>query len=195
MDYVDISSANHRGFVVKTFVRRFALLASMQVLCLGAAVADDKVIQKPVAADTPEKFAQTADQVRKEMSTGGRYEFISPSDKAKAEADMESMASMLQKSGSVAAMNQDQKVQLFNAQEHLNGILTHSDRNRLICENTAPTGSNLRRPTCMTVGEIETKRQHDQKGVQDLQRQANQNNCGMKQGGACPTTIGSRKGG
>ena len=180
---------------MKQIVRRFALLASMQVLCLSAAVADDKVIQKPVAADTPEKFAQTAEQVRKEMSTGGRYEFINPGDKAKAEADMDSMSSLLQKSGSVAAMNQDQKVQLFNTQEHLNGILTRSDRNRLVCENTAPTGSNLRRPTCLTVGEIETKRQHDQKGVQDLQRQANQNNCGMKQGGVCPTTVGGRKGG
>lgn len=153
---------------------------------MGLAMAADKVAEKPVTADTPEKFAQTAEQVRREMGAGGRYEFIRPDDKAKVGADLSSMAEMLKKSGSVAAMSKDEKVQLFNTQEHLNGILTHSDRNRLVCENTAPTGSNLRRATCLTVGEIETKRQHDQKGIQDLGRRANQNNCGMKVGGACP---------
>jgi hypothetical protein len=181
---------------MKASLLRFVFAAVAQVLCVGIGIAwaADKVVEKPFTADTPEKFAQTADQVRKEMAPGGRYEFIRPDDKAKAEADMNAMAAILQKSGSVAAMKEDEKVKLFNAQEHLNGILTHSDRNRLVCENTAPTGSNLRRPTCLTVGEIEIKRANDQNGLQQLERQAGQNNCGMKIKGACPT-AGAGKGG
>ncbi len=171
---------------MKMALMRIVVALAAQVLCIGAGItwAADGVIQKPVAADTPEKFTQTAEQVRKEMGAGGRYEFIRPDDKTKVNADLDSMAAMLQKSGSVGAMKEDEKVQLFNTQEHLNGMLTHSDRNRLVCENSAPTGSNLRRTTCMTVGEIELKRQRDQKGIQDLQQRANQNNC-TKVKGVC----------
>ena len=174
---------------MRVLLLRIVLAVAAQVLCLGGGIAwaADGVVQKPVAADTPDKFAQTAAQVRKEMGAGGRYEFIRPDDKAKVDTDLNSMEAMLQKSGSVTAMNQDEKVQLFNTQEHLNGILTHSDRNRLVCENTAPTGSNLRRSTCLTAGEIELKRQRDQKGIQDLQQRANQNNCGPKIKGVCPS--------
>lgn len=176
---------------MKQRVCGFAMLCVAQVLCLGAVLAADKVIEKPIAADTSEKFTQVAEQVRKEMGTGGRYEFIRPDEKAKAETDLDSMASLLQKSGSVAAMNQDQKVQLFNTQEHLNGILTHSDRNRLVCENSAPTGSNLRRPTCQTVGEIETNRKNDINALRDRQRLGDQNNCTkMGKKGASPCAGG-----
>ena len=69
---------------MKQFFRHLALLASVQVLGLGLAMASDKVVEKPVAADTPEKFAATAAQIRKEMGAEGRYEFIRADDKAKA---------------------------------------------------------------------------------------------------------------
>ena len=44
------------------------------------------------------------------------------------------MTSLLNKAVSVAAMTMQDKVTLFNTQEHLNGILTHSDSERLVCE-------------------------------------------------------------
>ncbi len=143
------------------------VFVAVQTLWISAGWTADKVVEKPVAADTPEKFTQTVEQIRKEMTPGGRYEFIHPGDKAKVETDLNSMAAMLQKSGSVAAMNLAEKTQLFNTQEHVNGILTHSDRDRLVCESNAPTGSNLRRMTCQTVGEIESNRRAAQKSVED----------------------------
>ena len=143
------------------------VFVAAQAFWITAGWTSDKVVEKPVAADTSEKFAQTAEQIHKEMTQGGRYEFIRPDDKAKVEADLNSMGTMLQKSGSVAAMNLTEKTQLFNTQEHLNGILTHSDRERLVCENNAPTGSNLRRVTCQTVGEIEVNRRGAQKAIDD----------------------------
>jgi hypothetical protein len=142
------------------------LVCSLALFFVASSWAD-QVVQKPVAADTPDRFAQTIDQIHQEMNTGGRYEFIRPDEKAKVEVDLNTMASMLQKSGSVGAMSQSDKVSLFNTQEHVNGILTHSDSNRLICEHRAPTGSSIPRTTCQTMGEVETMRRATQKTMTD----------------------------
>ena len=164
---------------MKRFIRRFSLPASMLAFCFGTAAASDKAIEKPVAADTPEKFEQVAAGVRQEMSQGGRYEFIRPDDKAKVMADLDSMAAMLQKAGSVSAMPQADQVKLFNTQEHLNGILTHSDRNRLVCEHRAPMGSNIPQTSCKTVAEIEKMRRDSQKYMTDHAQDANINSAAM----------------
>ena len=135
----------------RVFVGWFALV-------FAASVWADKVIEKRVAADTPEKFAETVTELHEEMNPGGRYEFIRPDDKAKVETDLNAMAALLKKSGSVSAMTQVEKVQLFNTQENLNGILVHNDSNRLVCEHKAPVGTSIPRTTCQTVGEIENAR-------------------------------------
>ena len=137
--------------------RSMAVGCFVGVLVCGLAFAD-QVIQKPVAADTTDKFQQVATQIRADMTTGGRYEFIRPDEKAKVEIDLDAMTKMMQQSGSVAAMSQDQKVLLFNTQEHLNGILTHNDVNRLVCEHAAAIGSHIQTTTCKTVGDIERQR-------------------------------------
>ena len=164
---------------MKRFVRHFAMLGMAQMLCLGAVAAADKVVEKPVAADTPEKFAETAAQIRKEMGANGRYEFIRPDDKGKADADLDAIAAMLQKAGSVSALPEGDRVKLFNTQEHLNGILTHSDRNRLVCERRAQVGTNIPQNTCKTVAEIEKMRRDSQKYMNDHAQDANINSAAM----------------
>lgn len=163
---------------MKLSLRRIVLCMLVQAFCLSAAIAD-RPIEKPVVADTPDKFAATATQIRAEMSPGGRYEFIRPDDKGKAEVDLNSIASMLQKAVSVAAMKEEEKVQLYNTQEHLNGILTHSDSNRLVCERRAPVGTNIPLTTCKTVAEIEKARRDSQKYMQDHAQDANINSAAI----------------
>jgi hypothetical protein len=140
---------------------RSFLLALLFLAPLAHADNDDskgKVIDKPVVADTGEKFAELAKHIRDEMASGGRYEFISATDRGKAEADLAAMQDMLTKAGSVESMKPDEKLRLFNAQEHINGILTHSDANRLICERRAPVGTSIPQTTCRTLGEVERQR-------------------------------------
>lgn len=146
----------------------FALIALL--LPLGTAFAADKVNEKRVtaeSADTSEKFAQLVAAVHAEMAEGGHYEFIRPDAKAQVDTDLAAMSALMQKAGSVAQMNQDDKIQLFNHQEHVNGILTHSDSNRLICERRSPVGSNIPITMCKTVGEIEHERRKSQKFLDD----------------------------
>jgi len=147
---------------------------ALVVLMLGCnAYASDKVNDKRVvadSADTPDKFAQVIDEVHQEMGPGGRYEFIKSDAKAQVENDLNAMDALIKKAGSVEAMTQTTKVELFNRQEHLNGVLSHNDGNRLVCEHKAPMGSNIPVTTCKTVAEIEKMRRDAQKFMQDGDR-------------------------
>jgi hypothetical protein len=109
-------------------------------------------------ADTSESFALVVTSVRTQMESGGRFEFITPVQKAAANRDLDGMAAMLQKSGSVAAMGEREKVALFNLQEHVNGILTHSDSERMVCERANAIGSHIQTNNCRTFGDIQRER-------------------------------------
>ncbi len=139
-------------------MKRLIPIIMLGALLTGGSLFAAEVIKNRVSADTLEKFQTVAEEVRSDMNTGGRYEYISADNKTQAENDLTAMAAMLQKSGSVAAMTQPEKVKLFNTQEHLNGILTHSDSNRLVCEHSAPVGTSIPRTTCQTVADIEHAR-------------------------------------
>ncbi len=155
----------------RLFITLTALLAS----AAGIASEKDGVIEKRVAVETPVQFSDVAAQVRAEMRPGGRYEFIRPAEKAKVDGDIDAIGAMLQQAGSVSAMSENEKVKLFNTQEHLNGILTHSDSNRLVCERRAPMGTNIPVTSCKTVGEVEKMRRDSEKYMTDHSRDANIN--------------------
>jgi hypothetical protein len=137
------------------------------VACSSLAYAADAVVEKPVSVDTPEKFAIAVKQIRQEMGSGGRYEFIRTDDRGKVNADLDTMQGLLNKAGSADAMKMEDKVRLFNTQEHVNGLLTHSDSNRLVCERRAPVGTSIPQTTCKTVGEIERQRQNTRDFLQE----------------------------
>jgi hypothetical protein len=112
----------------------------------------------PVKAETPAQFAPLADGIREAMKAGGRYEFVNSTDKLKVNTSLDAMAALLQKNNSVGEMNDRDKLALFNEQEKVNGILTRSDSDRLVCQMVAPVGSHIPVKTCRTYGEIQRSR-------------------------------------
>ena len=151
-----------------------ALWGVAALLTAGAAWADG-VVKEPVKTDTAEKFAAMAAEVREEMGNGGRYEFISADNRSRVEKDLADMMAMLQSSHSVDQMKAADKVALLNLQENLNGILTKSDSNRLVCEHSAPLGSHIQGTSCQTVGQIERRRRDSQRYIDDHASDANIN--------------------
>jgi hypothetical protein len=142
-------------------------MAILMVLAGSSAWADE-VVKKPVdTADTPEKLQSTIDSIHAEMAQDKRYEFINPTQRRDVDNDFATMLSLITKAGSVSAMKEGERVKLFNAQEHANGILTHTDRNRLVCERRQKMGSNLPVNECSTVADIERNRANSQKFMLD----------------------------
>jgi len=127
------------------------VLFAVVALAGSPAYAVDKsmVIEKPVVADTPETFAQQKAWIESEMQPDGRYEFTKPADRQRVNTLLGQMSNLLQRSGSVASMDNDTRVQMFNDQEEVNGLLKHNDANRLVCQSFQPIGSHIPTTTCV----------------------------------------------
>ncbi len=161
-------------------MRAYVVFTAFALCAISAYAQDgnpdkDGVIQKPVLADTPDKFAEQTVRIHAEMQVGGRYEFTNPTDKRTVDRLLGQMANRLQSAGSVEAMNHAMRLALFNDQEEINGILKHNDSNRLVCESRAPIGSNILRTTCHTYGQIQTTARNTKEGLMqyDLSRVCN----------------------
>ena len=140
------------------------------LMLVGFNVFAEEVVRTPVNADTPEKMKAVIGTIESEFSPGGRYEFLSASDHAALNALFFQMMTMLEKS-TPAAMPERDRVALFNVQEKVNGLLTHSDRNRLVCEHSASLGTHIQSNTCHTVAEIELRRKNDHDFMVDNQKE------------------------
>ncbi|MEO7432413.1 MAG: hypothetical protein ABIR62_10355 [Dokdonella sp.] len=134
-----------------------AILLAVACALSGPLAAKEKY-REVVNANSEEQFSQISENVRKDMSAGGRYEFVEPAERSKVEKGLADMAAMFRQSGSVDKMTQGDKVALFNTQEVVNAILTKRDSDRVICENRAPVGSHIPKTSCYTYGQLQESR-------------------------------------
>lgn len=152
-----------------TMKNRLVLAAAAMFLMASAYAASSQVVEKPLVGQTLDSFNQEAGTIRQQMLPGGIYGFIKPADKALVETRLGDMQKLLQAHASETDLTTQDKVQLVNAQEQVNGILRQNDSNRLVCESKAPVGSHIPVKTCKTYGEVEARRRADQKYMTDLQ--------------------------
>jgi len=120
-----------------------------------------------VRATTRAAFETVAGEVRQEMDAGGRYAYVKPDEREKVEAGLARMQALFERSGSVDAMDKDQKIALFNAQEEVNAVLALRDRDRLVCERGSVPGSRIVSTHCRTYGELEALREASHSFMQE----------------------------
>lgn len=112
-------------------------------------------------------FEAQAAEVRKEMGTDGRYGAISVDDRKAVEADLDRIEALLGPKDSPARLNDQQQVDLINAQERINAVLTKNDGNRLICTMEQRTGTRFKEKVCVTQRERDKIREDSQKAYRD----------------------------
>jgi hypothetical protein len=91
------------------------------------------------------------------MAAGGRYQFVKDEEKQTVERNLTAIAGLFDRNVG-HQLNENEKVELVNAQEQINAILAQRDSQRVVCERRAPTGSHLQQSTCRTYGQIEQER-------------------------------------
>ena len=147
-------------------MNRLTMLAAALALAPWAALVPaahaTPAAAKPLVAQTLNSFEQDSARIRKEMQPGGKYGYISNSERSRVEARLGDMQKLLSEHTNAADLGPSDKVALFNAQEEINGILDHNDNNRLVCEHTLPVGSHIPVTTCHTYAEIMAQREHMQ---------------------------------
>lgn len=118
-----------------------------------------------VNAGTKTDFQAVVAAIHQQMQQGGRFEFTSRSQRQAIDARFADMQPLFDQYGSTGKMSDAQRTQLFNDQEFINGVLTHTDSRRLVCYQDIPVGSHLPIKTCRTYGEINQDRERAQKDL------------------------------
>ncbi|GAA0716891.1 hypothetical protein [Dokdonella soli] len=134
---------------------------------ISPAAAKESKYHEVVNASSQDRLEQLVVMVQGEMKPGGRYEFVKPDERKTIDAKFAEMLDLLKRKGSIEAMQQDEKVRLFNAQEMVNSILTRRDSDRVICENRTPIGSHIPQTSCHTYGQAEEARHDTVKKMMD----------------------------
>lgn len=126
--------------------RSLCVLAGL-LLATTAAWADEPS-GKPFDLSTPQSLSEQAAQVRVGLNTGGRYGFLSTDERARVEQEIATMDALFKRYGNIQAMDGARRVELYNAQESANMILTRGREGTIRCEWAQQTGSHVPRTLC-----------------------------------------------
>jgi hypothetical protein len=135
-----------------------AVAVAAGVAFCGAAGAKENSREKAFNADSRDKFEAVAADVRRQMESGGRYQYVKPEERTKVDTALAEMSTIFAANESVASMPEETKIKLFNDQEVVNSILTQRDGERVICKKEAPVGSHIPITSCHTYAqEVEAR--------------------------------------
>ena len=143
-----------------------AILVGILALPPGVGAAQQKSWQ--FAVDTPEEFSVAAAALRLEMEPEGRYAEASAADRAAVERDLALMQRLIESRGTAGQLPERQQVELANAQERVNAILTRNDGDRMVCTYERRTGSNFKEKICATARARDHARKDAREGMRDL---------------------------
>jgi hypothetical protein len=101
----------------------------------------------------PTDFPQLIQMVRKELQPGGRWQYVPKGERPTLENRLGEMEMLLDGLASIDELSNDEKMNLLNAQEHANAILTRNDGERLICERSVPVGTHRAQVLCVTLAQ------------------------------------------
>ena len=126
-----------------------------------------RAVSEPWKVDsTSAEFEAQVAEVRAEMAPKGRYEAITATDRAAVEADLERIGALLHSQESGKALTDREQLELANAQERVNAVLTRNDGDRLICTMEPRTGTKFKDKVCQTARQREEIRRKAQEGYQ-----------------------------
>ncbi|MEO8669979.1 MAG: hypothetical protein ABI411_01615 [Tahibacter sp.] len=137
------------------------------VLCMSTAVVASQKLDPALQAVTKEKFDDQAAAIRQQMKAGGHWEFVDNLERTSIERRLDEISTLLGDVESIDGLPADKKARLIAAQEEVNAILTKKDGRRLVCENSAPTGSHRLQQQCQTFAQRERDRKESQKYLRD----------------------------
>ncbi len=153
---------------------RKGLLVLFGLLLPLSAIAAKKDEHQNVVFD-PARFEQQRTTIEREMAGEG-YREIDKQQRSEVLAALDRMSRLLGSSTSIDALSAAEKVELFNAQEQVNTILTRAAADsRLTCKRETPTGSHRPTTSCMTVAERRRRQEQAQDNLRSTLRGAKLN--------------------
>lgn len=104
------------------------------------------------AIDSAAEFEAQAVEIRKEMQDG-RYSHLDERDRAAVDSDLNRVTRLLNKQDELSQLSNRDQVELVNAQERINAVLTDNDPDRIVCKLEARVGTRMKTKNCLTARE------------------------------------------
>lgn len=105
-----------------------------------------------------------------ELARRGEYGSIKRRDLRELEAAHATMHRLLAGHDAPEDLENEDRIELFNAQHRITAIVGSDDKNRKICKRVAVTGSRVAAVECQTVAEREARARASRTMVGDVQR-------------------------
>ncbi len=132
-------------------------------------LASDISAPQPLDIETIEDFSVYEKAIIHQLDNSNTYEEITPEQRSRALTLMTEIKAIIDRSGSIAALPPQPRVDVFNRQEELNQILASAaDDSRVICRRERPTGSKMPINKCMTLAERRKTREGGKQYLRDI---------------------------
>jgi len=128
-------------------MRLFAL-ALIGLLACGSAIADSQA--QPIVINDISKFLDYQRDLRGDMQGGSKFKHVDGSSKRRVFAAQDKLFALLQGKNSIDELQDDQKVEVYNAQAEIAAVLTDAELDRPVCKRERPIGSNMMKTVCIT---------------------------------------------
>lgn len=127
--------------------------------------------QSQLSLEDSNDFRAQRAEIEKGLADGKTYAEITAADRTKVRESLDRISSRLEGVDSVDSLSESAKMEVFNNQEVVNTILTQAEADsRLVCQRTAPTGSNRKVTRCETVAARKRRMELDQGNLQKIQK-------------------------
>lgn len=104
-------------------------------------------------------FRVQADELRREMAPGGKYEKLTPADQARVGKQLDRLQAMYDKRAEGGSISNKDQVALVNASEEINAVLSGDEDQKMVCEQVRKLGSNRTEKVCLTVAQRKAARE------------------------------------
>lgn len=135
---------------VHVFPQPFILAVALSLLVAFSAQAAEKKWE--FAIDSAAEFEAQAVEIRNEMRDG-RYSHLTERDRAAVDSNLNRVTRLLNKRDELSQLSNRDQVELVNAQERINAVLTENDPDRIVCKLEAKVGTRMKTKNCLTVRE------------------------------------------
>lgn len=138
-------------------VRKILLSVLLAVIAPLAAHAATEVFK--LDATSAADFRAQADELRREMAPGGKYEKLTPVEQARVGKQLDRLQVMYDKRADGDSISNSDQIVLVNASEEINAVLSGDEDQKLVCEQVRKLGSNRTEKVCLTVAQRKAARE------------------------------------
>jgi hypothetical protein len=134
----------------------------------------------PTAAMNIPKFLAHQEQLRADLAESPRFEHMDNESKRRIYASQEVLFTVLRDKASIGDLSDDERLQVFDAQNAIAAVLTDAEEDRPLCKNAPRLGSHMKNLDCWSKRERALQREVTQHELMRTRTCVNEPGCSQR---------------